>query len=651
MERVTFLIEQTGEQLACLLNPESLVLRREAGVRGRESTAGQLTGAGLTDRPLLFTGGGTTEVELDLLFDVSLAGSSISTRNVRDLTGPLWALAENRAETDYGRPPLVRFIWGKTFNLPGIVVGVAERLERFTSEGIPARSWLRMRFARVDEEALDRDRSDRAASPASMREAAAEAPPGDGDRHTVTGGEQGASPAGEGTGPSIETVSDIMKSAFSRTGAAGMLGSAQAAVSEAAATLSEAASQLPAADDETGAADRLRAAAETFGRALETAAQGVKNGSLKAVGTAVDQLFSAAASASRVSETHPDAAGPVGRALDAVGPAAETLLTAAQTVAREVVQTSARVIATAVATTDHTIDRLSPFVERLGSASSRAARQAGSTLQSGLDRATEALERIRATGEIEAVALFPEAVRQISRAADRLWSAGTGAVAEHVSAAIEEMAVRLKNLKAAAGALGSVTEHALSDVLRSAVETLRTTGTAARESEDLSELSGASTQLRAVMQSVRSVGPDAAAEAREKGWDAVRSVDAIVEEVLDSGEPERLSALADLLPALEETAQALEAAEQEETADAISTAVRAREESAPADRDAPDAGGDAAGSASRRPQGERLDQIAFRHYGNPAYWRLLALHNDIDHPLRLPAGRQLALPSARPSGP
>jgi len=400
MERVTFLIEQTGEQLACLLNPESLVLRREAGVRSRESTAGQLTGAGLTDRPLLFTGGGTTEVELDLLFDVSLAGSSISTRNVRDLTGPLWALAENRAETDYGRPPLVRFLWGKTFNLPGIVVGVAERLERFTSEGIPARSWLRMRFARVDEEALDRP--DRASSPASMREAADEAPPGDGDRHTVTGGEQGAPPDGEGTPPSVETVSAIMKSAFSRTGAAGMLGSAQTAVSEAATTLSEAASQLSAADDETEAADRLRTAAETFDRALEAAAQGVKNGSLKAVGTAVEQLFSAAGSASRVSEAHPDAAGPVGRALDAVGPAAEKLLTATQTVAREVVQTSARVVATAVTTTDHTIDRLSPFVERLGSASSRAVRQAGSTLQSGLDRATETLERIRATGEIEA---------------------------------------------------------------------------------------------------------------------------------------------------------------------------------------------------------------------------------------------------------
>lgn len=176
MERVTFLIERTGDQLACLLNPESLVLRRQAGVRHREATSGQLTEAGLSDRPLLFTGGGTTEVELELLFDVSLAGSTISARNVRDLTGPLWALAENSDEARYGRPPLLRFIWGKTFNLPGIVVGVAERLERFTADGIPTRSWMRMRIVRVDAKALRRERRPAAAS---MMEAV-ERPPGEG---------------------------------------------------------------------------------------------------------------------------------------------------------------------------------------------------------------------------------------------------------------------------------------------------------------------------------------------------------------------------------------------------------------------------------------------------------------------------------------
>jgi hypothetical protein len=150
MERVAFLIEETNERLGCLLNPEGLVMRRAAGVQPRRSVAGQLTGLGLADDPLLYTGGGRTELELDLLFDVSLAGSSISSDDVRDLTAPLWNLAENAARPDsYGRPPLVRFIWGKSWNLLSIVVAVAERLERFTPAGAPQRSWLRLRLLRV----------------------------------------------------------------------------------------------------------------------------------------------------------------------------------------------------------------------------------------------------------------------------------------------------------------------------------------------------------------------------------------------------------------------------------------------------------------------------------------------------------------------
>lgn len=154
MERVAFLIEETNERIGCLLNPESVVLRRSAGVRTRRSAAGALTGAGLADDPLLFTGGGQTELELDLLFDVTLLGSSTTTGDVRDLTRPLWNLTENSADAGgRGRPPLVRFIWGKAWNVPGVVVAVAERLEQFTAEGVPRRSWLRMRFRRVEAQA------------------------------------------------------------------------------------------------------------------------------------------------------------------------------------------------------------------------------------------------------------------------------------------------------------------------------------------------------------------------------------------------------------------------------------------------------------------------------------------------------------------
>ncbi|WP_427172744.1 hypothetical protein [Arthrobacter sp. 92] len=154
MERVAFLIEDTGEHLGCLLNPESVVMSRTAGVEPRRSAGGKLTGTGLADDPLLFTGGGHTELRLDLLFDVDLAPANFHVQDVRQMTRPIWALAENSAEVErQRRPPSVRFVWGRAWNVPGIVTEVAERFDRFSPDGSPLRSWMRMVFVRVGQSA------------------------------------------------------------------------------------------------------------------------------------------------------------------------------------------------------------------------------------------------------------------------------------------------------------------------------------------------------------------------------------------------------------------------------------------------------------------------------------------------------------------
>jgi hypothetical protein len=152
VERVAFLLESSGERLGAMMNPESIVVRRRAGLQPRRSAGGGISGVRLGDDPVLWTGGGVTELEFDLLFDVTLPGSTIETQDVRQLTLPLWNLAESRgASEEPGRPPLVRFVWGKNWNVPGLVAAVAERLEYFSAEGLPRRSWLRMRFLRTAE--------------------------------------------------------------------------------------------------------------------------------------------------------------------------------------------------------------------------------------------------------------------------------------------------------------------------------------------------------------------------------------------------------------------------------------------------------------------------------------------------------------------
>jgi hypothetical protein len=191
MERVAFLIDDTNERIGCLLNPESLIIRRRAGVRARRSAGGLVTGADLADDQLLYSGGGNTELTMNLLFDVSLAGSSIATEDVRDLTGRFWRLAENsQAGGGYGNPPICRFVWGKSWHMPGLVTAVAEKLEYFNQEGLPRRSLMRLLFRRVLEPV-----GPRPAVGGPQHPAAGQTPgfPGAGERletHELVGGER-----------------------------------------------------------------------------------------------------------------------------------------------------------------------------------------------------------------------------------------------------------------------------------------------------------------------------------------------------------------------------------------------------------------------------------------------------------------------------
>ncbi len=192
MERVAFIVEETGDRIDCLLNPDTVVVRREAGLRRRRTAGGIVTGTNLADDPLMATGGGRTELELELLFDVTISPTEPPIENVQDLTRPLWSLAENAArDAEFGAPPLVRFVWGKTWNVPTVVASVAERFERFTTTGVPERSWLHLRLSRVGEPATPRVETEPSAnlgaSPTAMT--LPEIPEDQLTFHEVTGGE------------------------------------------------------------------------------------------------------------------------------------------------------------------------------------------------------------------------------------------------------------------------------------------------------------------------------------------------------------------------------------------------------------------------------------------------------------------------------
>ncbi len=154
MERVAFLIDESGERVDCLLNPETVQVTRLGGVRPRGAAGGALVGSGLADDPLVFTGGGRTEITLDLLFDVEMVEEQNRPGDVRELTRKLWMLAENSAE-EHGsvRPPQFSMVWGTTWYVPAVIVAIAERFDAFIYGGTPRRSWIRLKLIRVAESA------------------------------------------------------------------------------------------------------------------------------------------------------------------------------------------------------------------------------------------------------------------------------------------------------------------------------------------------------------------------------------------------------------------------------------------------------------------------------------------------------------------
>lgn len=151
MEHVTFLIKHTQESVKCLLNPEKLEIRRVSGVKqNRQNSISQDTN---NEASMLDTGAGTTDITMSLLFDSSYITRSSSTLDIRNYTQRLWKLTENHQVTgQQQRTPTVNFMWGKAWNIRGVITEVSEKLENFSVEGIPRRSWVQLTFRKLDKE-------------------------------------------------------------------------------------------------------------------------------------------------------------------------------------------------------------------------------------------------------------------------------------------------------------------------------------------------------------------------------------------------------------------------------------------------------------------------------------------------------------------
>lgn len=654
MERVAFLIEATNQRLGCLLNPESLTLRRQAGIVPRRSATGQLTGAGLADDPLLFTGGGRTELELDLLFDVALAGSSIASEDVRDLTGPLWRLAENSAGDDpAGRnsPPRVRFIWGKAWNIPGVVVAVAERLEHFTAAGVPRRSWLRLRLLRSEETVAARG-----ASPRSMPVIPApDALPVASDSlrvHARLGGPAGldALPAPEPTlTQALVTSADLIAAAWDETPASAWLANACRDVLAAVDTSLQQVVEWVNAAGDSPALQAIRARLEEMGTAVRGVVDATKTAAVDLARRAAATVAAAAQSvAARVRQLAAPATAAVAAALQAtmanVRPLARALARSAGLIAQAVRARAVRVIARLMPHLETGRARVAAALQRAGTWLTDAGAQAADTLRAAFDALAANLAQARSAGAPGALAAAGRALARVGGAIDALWTAGERRLARLLSRAVPQLAAGIKGVLEAGEAVAAVAGRSARAGIVGAAAALR----------DLLDgeppaLQSASDELVA---QVEATTADLPAPQRAPVAAALSAVQAIVTRNQAPDAPEAAAdARAELAPALETLTAALEeidATEESATANQMAAALAPVVSDDAVTADA--SGAPLAEMSVRADFGERLDHLAQRYYGDAAYWRLLALVNGIDDPLRLPPGVALRIAPPLPGG-
>ena len=693
MERVAFLIEDTGQRLECLLNPETLVLRRTAGVAPRRSTTGRVTGAGMTDDPLLYTGGGSTEIDLELLFDVSLAGASIAAEDVRELTAPLWNLAENSAQSGrYGRPPLARLIWGKPWNVLGVVVSVAERLERFTPEGVPRQSWMRLRMRRVSDPPAGADQAAQPAvrvSPTAVEGGEIRVPETTIAVHRALGG-AAATVEEPSVAGAVVTGSDIVTAAVVETPAGQALMQTQA---EIAALVDDMIAQVGNWLSEIGDSPLLRAIRDGLSRMAQRIRAVAVAAKTRLVETAVAASSAVAGAAQAVMARVKEAARELGQEiqerlqplLENVVPVAKAMGEAARLVARAVKARAARLAAAAVVHIEWAVDRVEAALEQVSAAARRAGKGAIEAIQGAAANLRTVLGDIARTGKAALAERVPAALIKIGAALEELWSMGQRAAARAIEAGVVAASAGLQRIAAATEAIRAVARERILPTARAAVGSLRDAlrsravrgevgavgkvgaEEAIPEEVSLEEVSLEEVGLEEAEEDERAavLPPEAALAEVEIAVDALRSVvtpealapaeEALdqVREALAASEAAPDTSLPDLesaLDAIEAAAEAVVAAEEAEVDGRLRDLLSSLHERVPEveiDGEAtPPAAALEAPVKERAPAGERLDQIAYRYYRDAALWRLVALANDIQDPFRLPPDRPLRIPSA-----
>ena len=143
-----YLETERGAQIPCLFNPTTIQIAKSNSWSGDDA-------AGRNAPELIFEGGGSGTMSLDLIFDTTDDGSAVTvhTNKLAALMSVDKELSDYDSATDTGRPQWVKFHWGDMHTFKAAITSMDLTFTYFSGAGVPLRANVSISLTQYEAEA------------------------------------------------------------------------------------------------------------------------------------------------------------------------------------------------------------------------------------------------------------------------------------------------------------------------------------------------------------------------------------------------------------------------------------------------------------------------------------------------------------------
>jgi nucleoid-associated protein YgaU len=141
-------LDNESTVVECMFNPKEYTFTKQNTWK-----AGDTKGSNVP--PIEFEKGQPATLQLNLLFDTYQARADVREK----YTDAIWRLMQvdetkKDKKNKKGRPPRVRFQWGKTWSFDAVITKISQKFTLFLPNGTPVRATLDVTFQQIKDESL-----------------------------------------------------------------------------------------------------------------------------------------------------------------------------------------------------------------------------------------------------------------------------------------------------------------------------------------------------------------------------------------------------------------------------------------------------------------------------------------------------------------